>query len=153
AAGGVQSAIFRGKSGSQQTPVPVFASANTMVYRGEQRVVRYDMDVNIRQGSDKIEGSAATINLDDKNEISTFAIEGKVLITRPGQKAAADYAHYAVNEDKITLRGNPARVDDAAKGSTQGAELVLYQKDRRVVSDGRTIEDPEGRVRTVYKVQ
>ncbi len=153
ATGGVQSSMFRLSSNSERKDIPVHGSAQSMIYRGEPKILRYETDVNIRQGSERIQGNAVTINLNERNEMTTFVVDGNVVITQPGRKAVASYAQFTSGDDRIMLRGNPARVEDAEKGSTQGAELVLYQRDRRVVSDGRTAADPNGRIKNTYKIQ
>jgi len=51
------------------------------------------------------------------------------------------------------LKGNPARVEDVEKGSTQGNRLTVYTRDGRVVADDVRGAQAPGRVRSTHKVK
>jgi lipopolysaccharide export system protein LptA len=124
-----------------------------MTYNRDSRVVRYETDVDIRQGTDRILGGVANIYLDERNELSRSEIQNNVTITQPNRKAVGDYAEYIAASESVTLRGNPARVDDAENGTSSGGEMTVFLRNNRVVSDGKSKQNTSGRVRSVYKVK
>lgn len=155
AEGGVQSLMYNAKrrESGKESVFPVFASSQRMSYDGQSRVVRYERDVDVRQGPDRMTGGIAVLNLNEKNEIVASNFESSVAISQPGRKAFADNARYTLEDERIVLRGRPARVEDSEKGSSQGTELVLLMNDKRVYGVGNSNSNPSGRVRSAYKVK
>jgi lipopolysaccharide export system protein LptA len=152
--GGVQSLLYNVKKASNgDSSVPVFASAAELSYDGNARIVKYDRNVDIRQGNDRIVGGSASIKLDSRNEMVQTNVDADVSVTQSGRKAFADALVYTAVDDKLFLRGRPARVEDAQIGSTQGDELVIYLNDRRMTGEGRSSANPSGRIRNTYKVK
>jgi lipopolysaccharide export system protein LptA len=76
-----------------------------------------------------------------------------VVIAQPNRKAFASTAQYTSNDERVVLRGNPARVEDTEQGTSQGAELVMLMNDNRIFGVGKTPSNPAGRVRSSYKVK
>ena len=154
AEGGVQSALYasriRGGSGSI---VPTSASAGSMTYYRETRLLQYRNAVDIRQGTDRITAGAADVFLDEKNELAKTVAEDNVVITQPGRRATASWAQYTAADEVAILKGQPATVSDAENGSSQNAEITFYMRERRVVTQGRSDQAPAGRSRSVYKVK
>ena len=124
-----------------------------MTYNRDNRLVKYENDVDIRQGTDRILGGIANIYLDERNELSRSEIQNNVTITQPNRKAVGDYAEYTAATESVVLRGNPARVDDAENGSESGAQMTVYLRNNRVVSEGKSKQNATGRIRSVYKVK
>jgi lipopolysaccharide export system protein LptA len=124
-----------------------------MSYDGESRTVRYELGVDMRQGTERITAGTAVLSLNEKNEIVASNFESNVAISQPNRKAFADIARYTVDDEKIVLRGRPARVEDTEKGSSQGSELVLMMNDNRVYGTGNSNSSPSGRVRSAYKLK
>lgn len=154
ATGGVQSMLYQLKSkNSAKAGVPVFAAAAEMHYDGGARTIKYVRDVDIRQGQDRITGAAATIVLNEQNELVRTEAESGVSIVQAGRKAFAETAIYTVADDKLFLRGRPARIEDTQRGNSQGEELTLYLNDHRASGEGKSQVNPAGRVRSAYKVQ
>ncbi|HSI88068.1 MAG TPA: LptA/OstA family protein, partial [Pyrinomonadaceae bacterium] len=154
AQGGVQSMLTRVASGSGgPSKQPVHASAARMNYVRSSGLLRYEEGVEIKQGNDRITGAIANIYLDDKNEVSQTVIENQVVITQPGRKATGDYAQYIAANETVLLRGSPARINDAQRGSSDGAEILVHMRDDRVVGQGKSERDPSGRIRSVFKVK
>lgn len=152
AEGSVQSALFNTKA-ADGADVPVFASAEVMHYEGEKRTVRYDQNVLVRKGTDRITSKSAILWLNEKNELTATEFENDVVIVQPNRKGNSDHARYTSVDEKMVLRGRPAKIDDPEKGSMAGAELTIYLKDKRVFGSGVTNENPTGRVRNTYKIQ
>lgn len=153
--GAVQSLLYdaKKKEKGKETIVPVFASANKMFYSRETRLLRYEENVDIRQGSDRITAGKADIYMDDRNEMSKTIAETAVVITQPNRRAVGDWAQYTAENEVAILRGNPARIDDAENGSSQGAQMTVYMRENRVVGESQTEQNNTGRTRTVYKVK
>lgn len=153
--GNVQSLLYnvRRKENGKETNAPVYVSSRKMTYNRDNRLVRYETDVDIRQGTDRIVGGSANIYLDERNELSRSQIENNVTITQPNRRAVGDYAEYTAATESVTLRGNPARVDDAENGSSSGGEMTVFLRNNRVLSEGKSKQNTAGRIRSVYKVK
>ena len=154
AEGGVQSALYASRlRGGTGTTVPTSASAGSMTYQRDTRLLQYRTAVDIRQGTDRITAGSADVFLDEKNELARTVAEGDVVITQPGRRATASWAQYNAADEVAILKGKPATVSDAENGSSQNAEITFYMRDRRVVTQGRSEQTPAGRSRSVYKVK
>ncbi|HUR97111.1 MAG TPA: LptA/OstA family protein [Pyrinomonadaceae bacterium] len=153
--GNVQSLLYdvKRKENGKESNAPVYVSSRKMTYNRDNRLVRYENDVDIRQGTDRIVGGSANIHLNEKNEMSRSEVQDNVTITQPNRKAVGDYAEYVAADEVVTLRGNPARVDDAENGSSSGGQMTVYLRNNRVVSEGRSKQNAGGRIRSVYKVK
>jgi LPS export ABC transporter protein LptC/lipopolysaccharide transport protein LptA len=155
AEGTVQSLLYNAKrtENGRETNVPVYASAQKLIYNQQNRVLRYDTDVDIRQGTDRITAGSANVFLNERNDVSQTVAENNVVVTQPNRKASGDYAQYVAAEEVVTLRGNPARIEDAENGSSQGGEVKVYLREKRIVGEGKTKQNSSGRIRSVYKVK
>jgi lipopolysaccharide export system protein LptA len=155
AEGGVESMLteVRTARSGQSVPQPVYASAGSMEYDRNARLIVYRTNADIRQGTDRIQGSVARVYLDDKNEIARSEAEGQVVITQPGRRATGTYALYTASSETVVLRGEPARVFDEKNGSSQGSEVTVHLRDNLVVGKGSSAKDPSGRTRSVFKVR
>lgn len=152
ASGNVQSVIYDAKSADRKN-VPVFAAAQRMSYARGTRILRYEDSVDIRQSTDRVTGGIAVIQLNENNEMSQTTVENNVVITQPKRRATGTWAQYTNDSDVAILRGNPAVVEDAENGSTQGAQLTMYKRENRVVTESKTSPNSAGRIRSVYKVK
>jgi lipopolysaccharide export system protein LptA len=155
AEGGVQSLLYdvKRKENGKETTVPVSASSGSMTYMRDTRLLRYVDSVDIRQASDRITGGKADVYLDEKNELSRTEVEKNVVITQPKRRATGDFASYTAEGEVVVLRGNPARVEDAVQGTSQGAQMTVYLRDNLVNTEGRSTQNSAGRTRSVYKVR
>lgn len=153
--GNVRSLLYNVKrrDNGKESSAPVYVSANKMTYNRDGRQVRYENNVDIRQGTDRIVAGVANIYLDERNELARSEVQNKVVITQPNRRAAGDYAQYVAADESVTLRGNPASVEDPENGSSSGSQMTFYLRTNRVVSDGRTKQNSGGRIRSVYKVK
>lgn len=155
AEGSVKSSIYDVKqknAGKASAKNPVFVSAEKMIYQGTSDLVTYEKNVDIRQGSDRIVAGKADIYLDSNKELAKTVVTDSVVITQPERRATGDFAQYTAADDSVVLRGNPARVSDAASGSSEGREITVFLNEKRVVSKGAESKKSTGRIRTVYKV-
>jgi lipopolysaccharide export system protein LptA len=153
--GKVQSVLYNAKrtDNGKETNVPVYASSEQIAYSDEGKLLQYADKVDIRQGTDRITAGNADIYLTQNNDLSRMTVEKNVLITQPGKKATGDWAQYNAAEDSFVLRGNPAYVETAEEGSTQGAQLTIYKRENRVINEGSTKSNSPNRTRSVYKVK
>ncbi len=153
--GTVQSLLYdaKRKENGKEISVPVYAAAQKLSYAKDKNVLRYETNVDIRQGADRITAGAANVFLNDKNEVSQTIAENNVVITQPNRKVVGDYAQYNMTDETMVLRGNPARVEDSENGSSQGAQLTVSLRDKRVEGESKTKENNTGRMRTVYKIK
>ncbi len=155
AEGSVQSVLYdaKKKEKGKETTVPVYASSNKMFYNRENRQLRYEENVDIRQGTDRITAGKADIFMDDKNEMSKTIAETNVVITQPNRRAIGDWAQYTSENEVAILRGNPAKIDDNENGSSQGSQMTVYMRENRVVGESQSEQTNTGRTRSVYKVK
>ena len=153
--GAVQSLLYdtKRKENGVESNVPVYAQAQKIYYFREKNQLRYEDNVDIRQGTDRIVAGVANVFLNDKNELSQTVAEKNVVVTSPNRKAVGDYAQYVAADESVVLRGSPARVDDAENGTTQAAQLTVNLRTKNVVSEGKSEQTNSGRIRTVYKVK
>ena len=155
AEGSVQSLLYEAKQKRKtgNSNVPVYATADLMNYARDTRLLQYRKSVDIRQGTDRVTAQSADVYLDENNEMNKTVVENDVVITQPGRKAVGDWAEYTAENEVAVVRGNPARVDDAENGTSQGGQITVYLRDNRVFSEGKTKQNPTARTRSVYKVK
>jgi lipopolysaccharide export system protein LptA len=155
AEGSVQSAIYNAKQKvkERESTVPVFASAQTMSYDRNTRIIRYENAVDMRQGTDRMTSKMTDVYLGEDNALSKSVAEGGVVVTQPGRRATGDWVQYTAADEVAILRGTPAHVDDGENGSSSGSELTMYMREKRVVGEGTSKTNSTGRIRSVYKVK
>ncbi len=147
--GNVQSLLYDTKNGKK----PVFASSNKIGYDDGKKYLRYEGNVDIRQDSDRLTAEIADVYLNENNEVRQTILQNNVVIIQPKRKARGDFAQYTANDETFILRGNPATIDDAEQGSSQGSQLSFNQKDKTFSSESKSTKTNNGRIRTVYKVK
>lgn len=153
--GKVQSLLYNAKrrENGKESTVPAFASSQKMAYNRSNNSLRYEGDVDIRQGADRITAGAATVLMNDRNEVAQTNAETNVVVTQPMRRATGDYAQYTASDESIVLRGNPAKIEDAESGSTQGAQVTVFLRENRVVGESKAGQTNTGRSRSVYKIK
>lgn len=153
--GKVQSLLYNAKrkENGKETNVPAFAAAEKMAYSRANNSLRYEGEVDIRQGADRITAGAASILMNERNEMAQTVAETNVVVTQPTRRATGDYAQYTAESESIILRGNPARIEDTESGSTQGAQVTVFLRENRVVGESKAGQTNTGRSRSVYKVK
>lgn len=153
--GNVQSVLYdaKQKNKGKESAVPVYAAAKSLAYDRDTRILQYNTDVDIRQGTDRVTAGKADVYLDDKNEVSRTIAEKSVVITQPGRRATGDWVQYTATDEIAILRGAPASINDAESGASQAAELTFYMREHRVLSEGKAKPNGTGRLRSVYKVK
>lgn len=155
--GNVQSALYqarRKEASGESTVVPVFATSRSMTYSDAERLLHYAGDVDIRQGNDRITSEVSDVYLlKDTYEVERTISQRSVIVTQPGRRGTGDRGEYAAADEVIVLTGNPARVEDAEKGSSESKRLTVYLRENRVVSDAGPSTQSTGRVKTTHKIK
>lgn len=155
ARGHVQSALYqaRQKTGNAMTVVPVFASAEYMKYSDPERLLHYETNVDIKQGTDRLTSEVADVYLQKEvNELDRVIAQKNVVLVQPGKRATGDWCQYTAADEVAVLKGNPAHVEDAEQGTTDGNRLTVYRRENRVVVDDSRGPQSPGRVRSTHKV-
>ncbi|HEX3557884.1 MAG TPA: LPS export ABC transporter periplasmic protein LptC [Pyrinomonadaceae bacterium] len=159
AEGSVQSALYnarRKEANGERAVVPVFATSRSMSYSDSERLVHYEGDVDIRQGTERITSGVADVYLQkDSYEVEHTVAQRNVVVTQPGRRGNGDWAQYTAEDEKVVLTGNPARVEDAEKGTSESRRMIVYLRDNRVISDGgeNAQQQSTGRVHTTHKIR
>jgi lipopolysaccharide transport protein LptA len=154
--GHVQSQIYNARrrvEGSSST-VPVFATGDSMTYSDVARTLHYQGNVDIRQGTDRITSEVADVYLQkESSEVEKTIAQRSVVLTQPNRKGTGDWVQYTSADEVAVLKGNPAKVEDVEKGSTEGNRLTVYMREGRVVADDVRGSQAPGRIRSTHKVK
>lgn len=156
AIGHVQSQIYnaRRKTEGAVSTVPVFATGDSMFYSDPNRILHYEGNVDIRQGTDRVTSGVADVYLlRESSEVEKTIAQRSVVLTQPNRKGTGDWIQYTSADEVAVLKGNPARVEDVEKGSTEGNRLTVYMRDGRVIADDVRGPESPGRVRSTHKVK
>lgn len=154
--GRVQSGLYQAKRRSQSgtTVVPVFASSDLMWYSDPDRLLHYEGNVDIKQGTDRITSAVSDVYLlKETNEVDKTISQRSVVLTQPGKKGVGDWLQYTAADEVAILKGNPARVEDVEQGNTEGGRLTVYMRENRVVADDTRGPQSGGRVRSIHRVK
>jgi lipopolysaccharide export system protein LptA len=153
--GKVQSALYNAKRRENGVDkiVPAFAASDKISFSDEQKLLRYESNVDLRQATERITGGVAEVYLNNINEVSKTVVQNSVAITQPGRKATGDWAQYTAADEVFVLRGNPAYVEDAEQGNSSGRQVTVYLRENRVVGQGGNTAATPGRVRSTHKIK
>jgi lipopolysaccharide export system protein LptA len=155
ATGHVQSAVYNAQRRVEgaTTTVPVFASAESMFYSEPNRLLHYETNVDIRTATDRVTSGVADVYLSrETSEVEKTVAQKNVVLTQPNRKGVGDWMQYTTTDEVAVLTGNPARVEDSEKGSTEGGRLTVYVREGRVIADDVRGPQSPGRVRSTHKV-
>ena len=134
--------------------VPVFATAEYMKYSDPDRLLHYETNVDIKQGTDRLTSAVADVYLQkDLNELDRVIAQRNVVLVQPGKRATGDWCQYTAADEVAVLKGDPAHVEDAEQGTTDGNRLTVYKRENRVVVDDTRGPQSPGRVRSTHKVK
>lgn len=153
AIGGVESALYSTKRETSQGTrevVPGFATSDRMLYSDPERLVRYEGNVKVRQGTDRLDAKEVEVYLKPgNNEVDQLKARGSVVMVQPGRRGVGDQLDYTSDDDKAILIGRSARIDDEEKGSIMGAQLTFYGRDDKVFAENR---NGTGRIRSTHRL-
>jgi lipopolysaccharide export system protein LptA len=63
--------------------------------------------------------------------------QGKVLVQEPGRRAEGEKLVYTSADDKFVMTGGPPSIFDAEHGKITGDSLTFYNRDDRVLVEGK----------------
>ena len=155
--GSVQSALYqikrRNANGSNDV-VPVFASAERMFYSDTDRLLHYEGNVDIKQGTERITSAVSDIYLlKNTNEVEKTIAQRNVVLTQPGRRGVGEWAQYTMADETVVLKGDPARVEDVEQGTSESGRLTVYLRESRVIADDTRGAQSPGRVRSTHKIK
>jgi LPS export ABC transporter protein LptC len=156
ARGHVQTALYQAKQkqGNTMEVVPVFATADYMRYSAPDRLLHYETNVDIKQGTDRMTAAVADVYLQkDVNELERVIAQRDVVLVQPGKRGTGDWCQFTAADEVAILKGNPAHVEDAEQGTTDGNRLTMYRRENRVVVDDTRGPQSPGRVRSTHPVK
>jgi LPS export ABC transporter protein LptC len=155
--GAVESALYnarRKEPNGSRVVVPVFATSQRMSYTDAERLLHYEGDVDIKQGTERLTGGVADVYLlKDTYEVERTVTQRNVVVTQPGRRGVGDWAQYTAADETVVLTGNPARVEDAEKGTSESRRMIVHLRDNSVTSDAGPGKQSTGRVRTTHKIR
>src|SRR5258708_1054500 len=153
--GHVQSVLYQAKqkNGNSTVVVPVFATAEFMRYSDPDRLLHYETNVDIKQGTDRMTSEVADVYLQKEgNEVERTVAQRNVVLTQPNKRGTGDWCQYTTADEIAILKGNPAHVEDAEQGTTEGSRVTIYRRENRAVADDSRGDQSPGRVRSTHKV-
>jgi len=125
-----------------------------MSYSDPNRIVHYEGNVDIKQGTDRLTGGVADTYLSkETNEMVKTIAQRGVVLTQPSRKGTGEWVEYTAVDEVAVLKGNPARVEDAAQGTTEGSRLTLSVRDSKVTADDARGPLSPGRIRSTHKIK
>lgn len=156
AIGQVRSGFYQAPERTQDADpagmAPVFVKAQRMTYLDVERLVRYEHEVHLQQGRNRLRADRLTVFLQrDVNELERAVAEGQVVIAEPERRAYGDQAVYTAADERVVLTGQPAHVEDERTGIVQRGPRLTY-----LAGDDKVIVGDQGgaqRVRSVRKIQ
>jgi lipopolysaccharide export system protein LptA len=157
--GNAQSAFYdfeREVEKGRKQVVPVFASADRIVYTDANRTAHYEGAVKIRQGTDHIDAAVADAVMDEEHKLVSLTASKDVVMTQPSRRATGDQVVYTAATDVAVLTGNLAIVEDREREAvTKSAKLTLHLRDARIEAND---DDNDGsgtkrRVKTTHRIQ
>ncbi|HEX8473451.1 MAG TPA: LPS export ABC transporter periplasmic protein LptC [Pyrinomonadaceae bacterium] len=155
--GNVESALYqarRKEPNGSRVVVPAFATSHRMFFSDNERLLHYEGNVDIKQGTERITSEVADVYLQKETyEAERTIAQRNVVITQPGKRGTGDWAQYTTADESVVLKGAPARVVDVEQGSSESRRLTIYLRENRVVSDGGESNQSSGRVRSTHKVK
>jgi LPS export ABC transporter protein LptC/lipopolysaccharide transport protein LptA len=155
--GRVQSALYQARQKSANgasVAVPAFATSDHLTYSDTDRLLHYDGNVDIKQGTDRITSGVADIYLlKETNEVEKTIAQRNVVLTQPGRRGSGDHALYTNADETVVLTGTPARVEDTGQGTSEGGRLTVYLRDSRVIADDARGSESTGRVRSTHRIK
>ena len=154
--GNVQSALYNARrkdASGNRTVVPVFATSQHMFYSDTDRIVHYETNVDIKQGTERITCDVADVYLQkDANEVDHTIAQRNVVVTQPGRRGTGDWGQYTAADETVVLKGNPAHVEDD-QGNSEGQRMTVYLRENRVVTDNANGPQSTGRIHTTHKIK
>ena len=156
--GNAQSAFYdfeREVEKNRKEIVPVFATADRIVYTDANRTAHYEGTVKIKQGTDQIDAAVADAVMDEQHKLVTLTASNNVVMTQPLRRATGDQVVYTAATDTAILTaaaGKMAMVEDKERDAvTKSEKLTLHLRDARIEAGSES--GNKKRVKTTHRIQ
>ncbi len=156
--GNAQSAFYdfeREVEKNRKEVVPVFATADKIVYSDANHTAHYEGAVKIKQGTDQIDSAVADALMDDKHKLVQLTASNNVVMTQPARRATGDHVVYTAATDTAILTaaaGKLAVVEDKEREAvTKSEKLTLHLRDARIEAGSES--GSKKRVKTTHRIQ
>ena len=150
AEGGVRTVFLQklidDETAESREPKPTVTRAASLHYVAEREVLEYREDVQMSSEDMTLQGAAIDVTLvAGGGGVSEIYAEGDVEIQTVDGKAAGEDARYLPKDKSMTIRGEPAWLENAGK-LTEGKQLTFFLTDDRILVDGQE----QNRTKTTY---
>ncbi len=156
--GNAQSAFYdfeREVEKNRKEVVPVFATADKIVYTDANRTAHYEGAVKVKQGTDQIDAAVADALMDEQHKLVQLTASNNVVVTQPQRRATGDQVVYTAATDTAILTaaaGKMAIVEDKEREAvTKSEKLTLHLRDARIEAGSES--GSKKRVRTTHRIQ
>ena len=156
--GNAQSAFYdfeREVDKNRKEVVPVFATADKIVYTDANRTAHYEGTVKVKQGTDQIDAAVADAVMDEQHKLVQLTASNNVVVTQPQRRATGDQVVYTAATDTAILTaaaGKMAIVEDKERDAvTKSEKLTLHLRDARIEAGSES--GSKKRVRTTHRIQ
>ncbi len=156
--GNAQSAFYdfeREVEKNRKEVVPVFATADKIVYTDANRTAHYEGTVKVKQGTDQIDAAVADAVMDEQHKLVQLTASNNVVVTQPQRRATGDQVVYTAATDTAILTaaaGKLAMVEDKEREAvTKSEKLTLHLRDARIEAGSES--GSKKRVRTTHRIQ
>jgi lipopolysaccharide export system protein LptA len=139
ARGDVESVLpYRPKGKDEEENVRIESLA--MEYIPEKNMIVYREKVKLNAKDVVLTAKLLTITMEkDSGEMKNIVARDNVIVTQKRYEGHGDEARFAVQEEIITVVGNPVFIDKD-KGKTEGGKLTFYMADGRIVVENKDRE-------------
>jgi len=117
-----------------------------MKYSDPDRLLHYENNVDIKQGADRMTAGIADVYLQKDGTKSSARSLSTTSLSFSRASAHRRLVQYTNADEVAVLKGNPAHVEDAEQGTTDGNRLTMYRRENRVVVDDTRGPQSPGRV-------
>ncbi len=136
-----------GQKASPAGPIRTIVRAPKLVYTDGERLAFYSGGVNLARGPLKTTSKElrAYLTSGGDSSLDRAVADGAVQIVQTVagriRTGTGDHGEYYAADQKVVLRGSPAKMTDSVSGASQGRELTYFANDDRLLGSGVT-EDP-----------
>ena len=156
--GNAQSAFYdfeRETEKNRKEVIPVFATADRIVYTDANHTAHYEGSVKIKQATDQIDAVVADAVMDEQHKLVRLTASNNVVMTQPQRRATGDLVVYTAADDTAILTGlagKMAMVEDKEREAvTKSEKLTLHLRDARIEAGSES--GNKKRVKTTHRIQ
>jgi len=117
-----------------ETGAAATVESGLMEYRRGEGVIRYSGKVEMKSEELMFSADVFNVTLDDEaKDIRRVLAEGNVLVRHGGRVCRGDAAEWVPESSKYVVTGNPAMIDDPARGRSTARRLTYFQGEDRIM--------------------